>query len=209
MHYLFFDCETAGLDKEKNPLLTAYFGVYDKDLKLIDELDLQVKPDNIDDWEIEADALKITGINLQEHLDDPQTVSYKEGEAQLIKLLDRNKIPRKRKHFRPSGQNIQFDLDFIFEQLIDKKKWLKYVHHNTIDTLRILTFLQDCDIVPNDLGSLSSMVEYFNVPMGQAHNAKEDTRMTVDVYKALKTLINSKKADMSGNSSSLLEIVER
>lgn len=209
MHYLWFDCETGGLDAEKHSLLTAYFGVYDQDLNLIDDLDLQLKPSNINDICVTPGAMEVTGINLEEHLADPQTVTYEKGREMLLALLNKHKIPRKRKHFRPCGQNIEFDIDFIKRQLCPNEDWSKLVHHNTLDTLRILTFLQDCGILPKELGKLESMVKYFNIPMGTAHNAKEDIRMTVDVYKAVRAMVIGNKTNMSGiSTNSLLEIVE-
>jgi len=46
--------------------------------------------------------------------------------------------------------------------------------------------------------------------MGQAHDAKEDIRMTVDVYKAYRKLMQNSKGDIAGvSSNSLLDIVER
>lgn len=92
---------------------------------------------------------------------------------------------------------------------MDKETWNKYVHYNTLDTLRILTFLQDIGFLPVELGKLGSMVEYFNIPMGQAHNAKEDTRMTVDVYQAMRKLLMTQKNTINESSNnSLLEIIE-
>jgi DNA polymerase III epsilon subunit-like protein len=92
-----------------------------------------------------------------------------------------------------------------------KDLWEKYVHHNAIDTLKILTFLIDIDFLPATLGKLDSLVQYFNIPMGQTHHAREDIRMTVEVYKNLIGLLKSKKLESMGNmgSNSLLEIIER
>lgn len=182
--------------------------MYNKDFQLIDELDLQLKSKNPEQMVASPEALKVTGINLEEHLNDPQTVTYEKGQELLLKMLKRNKLPRKRRSFRPCGQNIEFDINFIKKQLISPEEWGKHIHYNTIDTLRILTFLQDTGILPSRLGKLESMVQYFNIPMGIAHNAKEDIRMTVDVYKAMRQMIISSKQNMSGVNNQLLEIVE-
>ncbi|HLD91635.1 MAG TPA: 3'-5' exonuclease [Patescibacteria group bacterium] len=209
MRKLFFDCETGGLDPTIHSLLTAYFGVYNDDLELIDELYLQLKPEDVSTICVTPEAMQVTGINLEDHLNDPQTITYKEGAVKLVALLEKHKIPKKRRHYRPCGQNIDFDIPFVKNQLLDGEIWSKYVHHNSLDTLRILTFFQEAGILPKELGKLESMVEYFNIPMGQAHNAKEDIRMTVDVYKAFLALMKSKKHEMGITSgSSLLEIVE-
>lgn len=208
MKHLFFDCETGGLLHNVSTILTAYFSVHDDQLNLIDELYLQLKPNDIKDLCVEEEALKVTGINLVEHLADPQTVPYCEGKKTLLAFFEKHKTKGLRRHYRPCGQNIEFDIKFITAQLLTPEEWGKYVHYNTLDTLRILTFLQDIGFLPVDLGNLGSLVQYFNIPMGQAHNCKEDVKMTVEVYKAMKQMLLAKKNDFSGANSSLFSIVE-
>ena len=153
--------------------------------------------------------MRVTGINLETHLADPKTVTYEEGAKLLLALFERNKVKGKRKSLRPYGQNIQFDINFVTAQLIRSDIWSKYVHHNPIDTLRICTFLQDIGFLPDNLGKLESMVRHFDLPLGEAHNAKADVKMTMEVYKAMrKMLINMKSNNLGTISSSLLEIVE-
>lgn len=209
MNYLFFDCETGGTDEHRHSLLTAYFVVYSPEWEKLGDLELFLKPD---EGEIvaEQEALDVTGIDLKEHLKDPRTVTCSEGAKQLTSFLEQFKIKGKRRHFRPCGQNVQFDIRFVNAQLVEKQDWEKLVHYRPLDTLQILTFLQDVDFLPKDLGNLSSQVEYFNIPKGQAHDAKEDIRMTVDVYKAYRKLMQQKKDSMAGVAgNSLLDIVER
>ena len=63
--------------------------------------------------------------------------------------------------------------------------------------------------MPIDLGNLESQIEYFKIPKGKAHDAKEDVKMTVEVYKAYRQLLSAKKSDVSGlNTSNLLDIIE-
>lgn len=214
MHYLFFDCETTGLDDEVHSLLTAYFGIYDTDFNLIDDLDLQIKPntkEGCDKIIVTKEAMEITGINLEEHLADPQTVTYEKGKEKVLALFEKHKIPRKRNHYTPSGHNIQFDIGFLWKQMIPKENWEKYCHYGKkIDTYPIVTFLQDIGYLPMDLGKLTSLVDYFNIPMGQAHNAREDIKMNVEVYKKIRELMNKKKLEIANaNHNSLLGIIER
>jgi DNA polymerase III epsilon subunit-like protein len=56
------------------------------------------------------------------------------------------------------------------------------------------------------LGSLSTVVEYLGIPKRPAHNAKEDTLMTVDVYKKWLDIMKSKKD--AGNSQDLISLLE-
>jgi DNA polymerase III alpha subunit (gram-positive type) len=206
-HFLFFDTETGGFDSKVNSLLTAYFGVYDSDLNFIDDLYLQLKPSDLSKLNVNKDALDVNKINIEEHINDPNTITYEEGAKKLMALLEKNKIPRKRKSFIPAGHNISFDYNFIWDQLMDKETWEKNVHYRKIDTNDITSFLKDVNIFPEDLGNLGSLVEYFGIPMGEAHNAKGDIEMNVEVYRRIRSLMNAKKKEMIGNSS-LLSIIE-
>lgn len=210
MNYLWYDYETTGTDPLIHGIMTAYFIIYDENDQKLDELELFLKPDS-GEFVVEPEALKITGINLEEHLADPRTVTYSVGAKRLMDMLTEHKIKGKRTHYRPCGQNIAFDERFTVSRLVPIDEWRKLVHYRPLDTLQIVTFLQDIEMVPKDLGNLTSLVEYFGIPMGSAHDAKEDVRMTIDVYKELSKLILSLKANglnASSSNNSLLDIIE-
>lgn len=210
MHYLWFDTETGGLDAEKHTLLTAYFAICNKDLVIIDELYLQLKPEDTSKISVTEGAMKVNNINLQEHLADPNTLTYEKGKEKLMTMLSKHKIPRKRKSYQPCGHNISFDKNFIWSQLVDQETWESIVHYRDLDTSSVCSFLKDVDILPEDLGQLTSLVEYFELPLGEAHNARGDVLMNIEVYKAIRSLMKIKKEGMVGAvSSSLLEIIER
>ena len=210
MHYLWFDTETGGLDSKKHSLLTAYFAICDKNLVVIDELYLQLKPEDVSKVSVTEFAMNVNKINLAEHLADKNTVTYAEGKEQLIAMLNKNKIPRKRKSFRPCGHNITFDKNFIWDQFVDKETWDKMIHYNDLDTLSVCTFLQDANIFPDGVQKLTDLVEYLDLPIGEAHNARGDVLMNIVVYKSIRSLMKTKKEGMLGGaSSSLLQIIEK
>ena len=95
MKKLFFDCETGGMDPRVHSLLTVYFGVYDDNLELIDELDLQLKPDNLEDLRVQQAALDITGINLEDHIKNERTITFSQAKKELISFLNKHKIKGK------------------------------------------------------------------------------------------------------------------
>ena len=210
MNYIWFDCETGGLNCNVHSLLTAYFLVLDDKLNFVDELDLLLKPSDLSKLFVDPAALRVNKINIEEHLKDPKTVTYEAGKKLLSDFLNKNKIKGKRSHYKPSGHNIQFDKDFIWAQLLEKDEWSKTVHHKTIDTFNICSFLQDSKLIPEDVSRLTDLVEYFNIPMGEAHNAKADVIMNVEVYKAMLALMHEKKSAFTGvSNSNLLNIIER
>ena len=210
MHYLWFDTETGGLNPKIHSILTAYFAICDKDLTLLDELYLQLKPEDLSQLNVTTEAMNVNKINLEEHLKDPNTITYAEGQKILMAFLAKNKIKGKRRSFQPCGHNIPFDEEFVWQQLVPKELWSKDVHYRRLDTSSICSFLKDMDILPQDVGSLTSLVDYFGIPMGEAHNARGDVLMNIEVYKAIKSLMKDKKEGFTGVvNTSLLQIVER
>jgi len=208
-NYLFCDCETGGTDPKVHSLLTTYFIVLDENFNMLDELDLKLKPSDLSKLNVHPEALEVTGINLENHLKDPQTITYEEGCVQLTLFLDKYKVKGKRIHYRLCGQNVEFDKNFILAQLISDQTWNKYVNNKPLDTLRIVTFLQDIGFLPTELGRLESLDDYFGLPKGETHTAKDDTKMTVDVYKSLRKMIMDLKNNIGGTNNSILEIIER
>lgn len=210
MHYMWFDTETGGLNPQIHSLLTAYFAVCDKDLKIIDEIYLQLKPSDLSQLNVTEEAMNITKINLEEHLSDPNTITYEQGQKTLLAFFAKQKIKGKRRSLQPCGHNIAFDKDMIWHQLIPKEVWEKDVHYRTLDTSSICAFLKDVALIPQDVGSLTSLVQYFDIPLGEAHNARGDVLMNIEVYKAMRNLMKEKKEGFTGvTNSSLLQIVER
>jgi oligoribonuclease (3'-5' exoribonuclease) len=210
MHFLWMDCETFGMNPLKNPLATVYMAVYDKDLKFLEDLELFVKPESMEGLEIEEGSIKVHGIDPDKHFNNPRTITYSEANKIISNLLNKYKIPKLKRSFRPAGQNVQFDLNYLQNTIFNQEDWSKMVHYRYIDTLVILNFLQDLDLVPADLGNLGSLVEYFDIKSGEFHDAKNDVKMTVEVYKKMKGLISGlKSANMvTGTNIDLLKVIE-
>lgn len=207
MMYTWFDTETSGINPKIHSVLTAYFAIYDESLNFVDEIELFLKPDN-GEVVAEEQALKVNGINLEEHLRNPRTVTYSIGKEMILDFFAKHK-PKGRNKFRPSGHNIEFDKGFIMSQIMTEEEWSKYIHHNSIDTLRIVTFLQDIGMVPNDVGRLTDLVEHFGITKRDAHDAREDVKMNIEVYKKMKEMLTETKNNVAlVSGSDLLKIVE-
>jgi len=212
MYYLAFDTETAGLNPDVNPVLTFYMCIVDSQFNILDELDLKVKPDNINDskWILDVKTIDIHGIKFEDHFNDPETITYTEAKKLILQKFQQYKLDGRQKTFLPLGQNITFDLNMIHSQIISKEDWEKYCSYRVLDTSTINNFLKDCNIVPKDLGNLGSLVEYFGITKRNAHNAKDDVLMTVQVYQAMVSTFTSKKDSfVSTINSNLMEIVEK
>ena len=203
-YFVAFDLETGGLDEKVNGILTGYFMVLDKDLTLIDELELAFRPPT--DLIIDAGALKANNIILEEHLARTDLVSYQEGAEKIAALL--KKYKPKRTKLRPLGYNISFDIKFITKQLIESKSWESLAHHAVADAFNIINFLKDVDFVPQELGNLTSVVKHFGINEGLFHTAKDDVKMSVEVYKKLREMIGNLRTNNGAQTLDLLEVIE-
>lgn len=206
--YFAFDTETGGLNPKTADLLTFYGAILDENFKILEELDLKLKPNDGRLPIAEAGALKVNGINIKEHLENPETIEYREAAKKILAMLRRHLQKRGRySNIRPLGQNVQFDIDWTQEHLIPKDEWDSIVHYGKVDTKICVDFLKDCGWFPSDIGNLSSIVEYLQIPKRSAHTAKDDTLMTVDVYKKLLEIMKSKK-DGGGQTQDLISLLE-
>jgi DNA polymerase III epsilon subunit-like protein len=183
--YLVFDTETGGIGVDKS-LLTAWFGVFDKDFNLRNELNLKVKPDD-GVYQVTGQALEVNKINLVEH--DRVAISYKAAGTLLYDFL-RGNTKLGGEMLIPLGQNVIFDINFIVGKIISKGSWDCMVTHRLLDTMYIARFLQLNDKLPVESVSLGKLVEYFGVKVeGELHTAKTDALATFEVYKKLVEII--------------------
>lgn len=201
MYLMPFDCETGGLNPNGHTLLTAYMAILDENLNKLDELDLKLKPDD-GKYVCDQEALDVNKIILEEH--DKIAITYSQA-IPLIETFLKKHSPKKR-GIRPAGHNIAFDIAFLKGQLKIDKIWEDKCHYRVLDTTPIATFMQDLGVWPDKLGSLTSLVEYFKIPMMNAHTAKDDVLMWIEVYKQMK--VQTKQAMTGSNNGDELSLLE-
>ena len=149
--------------------------------------------------------MAINKIDLKSHLE--KAIPYSEGAKVLMAFLEKHKQKGKRKHYRPLGQNVAFDLGFYKAQLTKNTEWDKIVDYRVLDTSSVCVFMQDIGLLPTDIGNLGSLVAYFGVKQEEAHEAKADVTMTIGVYKKMKETF--RKNSLSGGiSSDMLSVIE-
>jgi hypothetical protein len=88
--YVCMDSETGGLLPSKADLLTLYIGLFDENFKLLEELDLKLKPNNGELPIAEAGALKVNKIDIHAHINDPEIITYSEAKNKIIDVLKRH-----------------------------------------------------------------------------------------------------------------------
>ena len=201
-----FDTETGARTPEEGDLLTFYMAIMDKEFKILDEIDLKLKPD--DRLPVaQQEALNVNGIDLKKHLEDPATVTYSEGRKLLEAFLKKHaKKVGRFNNLRPMGYNVPFDEGYTWHYLLPRAEWNKYFHYKRVDVMERVDGLKEAGWFPPELGSLGTVVEYLQIPKRNAHNAKEDTHMMIDVYKKWLEIMRAKKD--GGTAQDLISLLE-
>ena len=181
-HYIFLDSETGGIGLDKS-LLTLYLIVTDANFNKIDDLYLYLKPPD-DVYHVTGEAMEINRIDLVTHY--KKAVYYKDGGTLLYNFIKRNSSTGRIK-LLPVGHNMTGDIFHIHDKLMTRESWENFVSYRRLDTVVIAQYLKSCGKLPDDIsGSLSSIVSYFKLPeIGNLHDAKTDTLLTMEVFKKL------------------------
>lgn len=200
--FIAFDTETGGLNPKINPILTAYFCTLDDEYNVLDELSLKIKPEAPCD-QCEAKAMEVNGIDLAKHIESTDCLSRAEATKQLLQFLKKNH------NLRPLGQNIDFDLEMIREQLLDGQPWGDHFNYNKYDIKPISNFLKDAGVLPNEIGTLESMAKHFNTQKRAFHDAKADVLTTIEVYTKLVAMVRQMVSQNTAPTFDLLELLEK
>lgn len=181
--YFLFDTETGGIRKEMS-LLTLYGFILDENLKILDTIDLKIKPDD-GVYHVNAQGLEINGINLTEHDRIAKPVSE-------VKTKFKNYICGWSLHQKltPIGHNVRFDVKFVKTHLLED--WDRYFDRRHIDTASIGKFLALSGIVPKLKSySLSDMASAMMIEVDESrrHEASYDADLTLQVLKSMKVLV--------------------
>lgn len=183
-----FDFETGGLTADTS-LLEVYFGIFDDDFDLVDELQAYVIPDN-GKIVVTPGALRVNKLDLSTF---SEATPYKDFKTTFYQFLEKNK-PEGDKLI-PLGHNLKFDLQFLHEYVMTKKTWNIFTSYRILDTAGICQFLKQAGILEGPSGSLQSLVDHFEVEFdGKHHEARADTLATVEVYKAMLRLVQLRDA---------------
>ena len=188
--YITIDLETGGLWNDVS-LLTAYFGILDKDFNLIDELDLKLIPDD-GIYKVEPDGMAVNKINLIDLA--KEAITYKEAKTILYNFIKKhfeyiNEKSEDTIFLTPIGQGVMADIRKLCETIISKGSWDSFISRRPLDTMYIARYLQQVGKLPKDMTiRLCDLVDYFKVRdkiKGNQHEAKFDALSTVEVLKEM------------------------
>ena len=186
--YVLMDVESGGLSPFSSSLLTIYCAILDENLNILSEVDLKLRPDS-GEFQCNSAALAVNGIDLKKHDADPMTISCSRANSILKKLFEMHK-PEGR--YTVLGQNISFDLSFVWFHIMNQNEWHKYVESAVEDTYKIAKQMKTTGKIPsNQKLKLGLLANYLGISYaGGLHNAKADSLLTLEVYKHLKLLKN-------------------
>jgi|LakMenE01Jun11ns_1017448.scaffolds.fasta_scaffold9723388_1 DNA polymerase III epsilon subunit-like protein len=180
MMLLGLDCETTGLHVDAD-ILTIYLGVVDQEYKIIQSLDLKVKP-NPDDgrsvYSVEPDALRVNKIDLLEH--DKNAVTYDEASKLIYQWLQ--SMYQLFGKLVPFGNNVQSDIDIVNRLILRKKSWNNFVSPIVIE-LSTLGQFNNFLLHERKSLSLSNVAKQFGIEIDEKrlHTAEYDVILGAEV----------------------------
>jgi len=179
IHRLWIDFETGGLNPLTCGLTQLAFIIEDKDGKVLDMGDFNIKP--YEGSEVSATALKVTGKTYDE------VMAY-EDESEVLELF----LSILAKHIDPmnynvnftiAGYNVAFDISFLEAWMArHNKKFFSYFNYHSVDPLavmRILRFEEETNI--SSLRLLNVYKAIFDKEF-DAHDAIADISATREIY---------------------------
>jgi hypothetical protein len=187
--FLPFDCESGGIGDDIS-LLSAHFAACDKDWKILDELDLLIKPNETDEtgstlYKVTASALSINNIDLISH--DKVAMTYSQAGQVLRDFLIKNSQSGKIK-LQPMGKNIGGDVRWINSHVLGKKTFNQYVSYRNYDITGVITFLKRTGRLENFAPeSLEGLARYFDIE-ARWHTARGDNHAGIEVMRRLEEL---------------------
>jgi hypothetical protein len=152
--------------------------VTDAEFNVLDDLYLQVKPDN-GSYILSGQGMEVNKIDIQRH--DKIASPYKFAKSHLYEFLKKN---TKDTRLVPVGHGVKGDISHIIDKLISEGSWEQFCTYHYIDTSVVLQFLRACGKLPLDTdGSVSALADYFGIKVdGPLHDARVDAVMTAKIF---------------------------
>ncbi len=186
--FLPFDCESGGIGDVS--ILSAHFAACDEDWNVVDELDLLIKPNDVDEtgstlYKVTASALSINHIDLIAH--DQVALTYSHAGQALREFLVKNSQNGKIK-LQPMGKNIGGDVDWITNNVLGKKTFNQYVSYRHYDITGVVTYLKRTGRLDRFAPeSLEGLAKHFGIE-AKWHTARGDNYAGIEVIRRLEDL---------------------
>lgn len=181
-NYIVFDCETGGLDENKNPITQFACIILDgSTLKEIDRWETFVKPYN--DLTIEQKALEMTMVSMS---DINKGLSLKKFVTTATDFWELHRVKTRTKEMGrliPVGHNVTFDIRFLnYALALEGKESVDYwMYPNIIDTFSLAKMTWG--IKGDEKLNLGASSERAKIQLTDAHGAMNDVEATADLLR--------------------------
>lgn len=180
--YFLFDTETGGLDAKSVSLFSLYGVILDNEFNILESIDLKIKPED-GRYHVDVEAMSVNKIDIVQH--HKTAIPEPDAGKKLREFLIRNTIYTTDK-LVPAGHNIgRLDIP-MGERLIGFEDWNRIFARQTLDTGTIAQFLVLRGIISRTNNcSLKQLCEFYGIDYANAHEAKTDVLLTLEVLRAM------------------------
>lgn len=201
--YLVHDCETGGLDPNKNPITQYACVVLDyKTLKEIDRFETFVQPYN--NLTIEKDAIAHTMVSMSDIKHGLKVEDFISVLGEFYGLHQAKSKIKEMGRLISVGHNVTFDhgfLEYAFRYC--KKDFWEYIYPNFIDTFPLGKMTWGLE--GEEKLNLTACCERSKIRLTDAHGAMNDVEATADLFRWYVKKLRSK----SGGVGETIEGVRR
>lgn len=205
---LWFDVETGGTD-EKTDALIQLSALIEIDNKIVDEIDLKMKP--LPGKIVNPDAIKTHGMTyeMMRTFEDADTAFNNFNSF----LLKHNPIPAKNCRYIMAGYNPDFDCRFLSQWYSDitcgPYEYWKHLQFSPIDVLPVLRAMRIAGIIDTPDTKLETICKHFGIEL-KAHDALSDIKATREltklIYEEMFTKYSSKPWGLLGEITTFAEV---
>ncbi len=212
---LFFDCETTGLDPNRNGLIQLAM-IMDIDGDIVDELYLEIRPFIIDELDLSPKIsfalakdrslngqndglLPVTSISV------PMLMQFKSPQVALgqINAFLQKHISKFDKNDKAyiGGYNVLFDIAFLskFYEKCGVKYLGSYINWRQLDVRQMLYMLDFEGKISLENYKLATACAHFGIEL-EAHNPLSDIRATRELFYKLRSRVYGKNTDNNKTS---------
>jgi DNA polymerase III subunit epsilon len=172
---LWFDLETTGTDSRFHGII-QFAGFVETYGVISDSLNIMMQPHP--GAVLEPEAMSVHGISAS---DISGFMPHDEGYRQILAFFDKHvsKFDRDDKMY-PAGFNVRFDLEFLQTMFKRFQSYGigSYLNWRTVDPLALLYILDYSGRISLSNYKLSTVCEYFGIPLEHAHDALNDVKAT-------------------------------
>ena len=191
-NYIVFDCETGGVEKDKNPITQMALLTLDgTTLKELNRFEFYIAP--YDDLVITKKALEMTGLKMK----DIEGGYSKEDAVTILRDYFQESMPAKHPSNRPVmiGHNVPFDLGMtgsLFERC--GKNLYDYINDSHIDTMTLAKMYDPAAAL--DSLALGNVCARYGIKLKSAHRAMPDVVATSQLFRYFTMLMRDSGANV-------------